>query len=86
MLVPSVTLPKLALAGFDVREPGASPVPESARLSGEPGASDVIASVPLATLALVGAKLTLKVTLWFAASVAGTVSPVSEKPVPLTLA
>ena len=86
LLLPRVTLPKLALVGFAVREPGASPVPESAILSGEPVASDTIATEPLAAPAVVGAKPTLNVTLWFAASVAGRVRPLTENPAPLTLA
>ena len=86
LLLPTVTLPKLALLGFAVREPAASPVPESAMLSGEAGASDTIASVPVADPAVVGAKPTLNVTLWFAASVTGTDKPLTEKPAPLTLA
>ena len=86
LLLPTVTLPKLALLGFAVREPAASPVQESAMLSGEAGASDTIASVPVADPAVVGAKPTLNVTLWFAASVTGTDKPLTEKPAPLTLA
>ena len=86
LLVFTVTLPKLALLGFAVREPAVSPVPESARLNGETVASDTIASVPLAAPAAVGAKLTLKLTLWLAVSVAGTDNPLTEKPAPLTLA
>ena len=86
LLLPTVTLPKLALAGFAVREPGASAVPESAMLKGETDASETIASVPLAAPAVAGAKPTLKVTLWLVASVTGTVSPLREKPVPLAFA
>jgi hypothetical protein len=86
LLVPTVTLPKLALLGFAATEPGASPVPESAMLSGEPAASDTIASVVLAALAVAGAKRTVKGKLWFAASVTGTDSPLTKKPAPLTLA
>jgi len=86
LLVLTVTLPKLVLAGFAVREPAASPVPERAMLSGEPVASDTIATVPLTAPEVVGAKPTLKVTLWFTASVVGRVSPVTEKPVPLAVA
>lgn len=81
-----VTLPKLALLGLLVSEPGASPVPESEILSGEPVASDTMASVPLAPPVAVGVKLALKVTLWFAARVTGSDSPLTEKPVPVTLA
>lgn len=86
LLLPRATLPKLVLVGFAVTAPGASPVPESGRLSGDPVASDTIASAPVAAPAAVGAKPTLKVTLWFAASVTGTESPLTEKPAPLALA
>jgi hypothetical protein len=85
LLLPTVTLPKLALLGFAARDPGASPVPESAMLSGELAASDTIANVALATLASVGANFTAKGTLWFAASVTGRDNPLIEK-APLTLA
>ncbi len=63
LLLPTVTLPKLAVLGFAATEPGASPVPESAMLSGDPAASDTIASVALAAPAVAGAKLTVKGTL-----------------------
>ena len=63
LLLPTVTLPKLALLGFAVKEPAVRPVPESPILSGELGASETIATVPVTAPAAVGAKPTLKVTL-----------------------
>ena len=44
------------------------------------------AKFPLADPAAVGAKVTVNVTLCFAESVIGVVSPLTEKPVPLTVA
>jgi hypothetical protein len=55
-------------------------------LSGELGASETIARLPLAAPAAVGENFTVKVTLWLGVSVVGKVSPVIEKPVPVTLA
>lgn len=55
-------------------------------LSGELDASDTIDTVPLAEPAPVGAKVTVKVTLWFEDSVAGKVNPLTEKTAPETLA
>ena len=86
LLLPTVTLPKTALLGFAVRDPGASPVPESAMLKGETEASETIANAPLTAPAVVGAKPTLKVTLWPTARVTGTDSPLTEKPAPRALA
>ena len=55
-------------------------------LSGELDASDTIDTVPLAEPALVGAKVTVNVTLWFEESVVGKVNPLTEKTAPVTLA
>ena len=54
--------------------------------SGELDAFETIDTVPLAEPALVGAKVTVNVTLWFEDSVVGNVSPLSEKAAPVTLA
>ena len=54
--------------------------------SGELDAFETIDTVPLAEPALVGAKVTVNVTLWFEESVLGRVNPVSEKAAPVTLA
>ena len=49
-------------------------------------ASEVMARFPLTAPAVVGANTTLKVTLWFAVSVAGSVRPVTDRPAPVTFA
>ena len=54
--------------------------------SGELDAFETIDTLPLAEPALVGAKVTVNVTLWFEESVLGRVNPVSEKAAPVTLA
>lgn len=85
-LDPTTTFPKFNVAGETANWPGAVAVPESVRLSGELDASEIIDSVPLDEPALVGAKVTVKVTLWVEDSVIGSVNPLTEKTAPLTLA
>ena len=85
-LEPTTTLPKLREAGDTANWPAAVPVPESAMESGELEAFETIETLPLAALALVGAKVTENVTLWVDGSVMGKVNPVTEKDVPVTLA
>ena len=85
-LAPSTTLPKLRLVGDTANVPAAVPVPESAMLSGEFDAFDTTDRLPLAAAALAGVKVAVNVTLWFAVRVAGRVSPLIEKPVPLKFA
>jgi hypothetical protein len=77
-LAPTTTLPKLRLVGETANWPGAVPVPDSAMLSGEFVALETIDKVPLAAAALVGAKITVNVTLWPAVSVVGTFNPLIE--------
>jgi hypothetical protein len=55
-------------------------------LSFELSAVDTTARVPLAGTAAVGAKITVNVTLCFAESVIGKLSPLTEKPLPLMFA
>lgn len=62
LLLPTVMVPKLTLLGLGVSVPGATPVPDSAMLSGEFDASDTMLNVPLALAALAGSKTVLKVT------------------------
>lgn len=83
---PTTTLPKLRLAGETDNWPCAVSVPESAIFSVESFAVDRTASVPLADPVDAGAKVTVKVTLCFEERVTGKVSPLTEKPVPLTVA
>jgi hypothetical protein len=78
-LEPTTTLPKLRLVGETANWPAAVPVPERAILSGELEALDTTDRLPLAAAALVGEKVAVKVTLWFAVSVRGKVKPVMEK-------
>jgi hypothetical protein len=85
-LDPTVTLPKFNVAGDSDNCPGVVPVPESVTPSGEFDASETTDKLPFTVPALDGANLTVKVTLWFAASVVGNVRPLTEYPVPLTLA
>jgi len=62
-LDPSATLPKLRLVGDTANVPAAVPVPESPILSVEFDAFDTTDRLPLAAAALVGAKVTVNVTL-----------------------
>jgi len=85
-LVPTVTLPKLRLVGDTANCPAAVPVPESAMFSGEFDAFDTTDRLPLAAPALVGAKVAVNVTLWFALSVRGKLNPLIENTAPVTFA
>ena len=76
-LLPTVTLPKLRLAGLADKLPAATAVPESEIVSGEFEAFDVIVRLPLELPAAVGAKVTVAVVLWDAFSVIGVVRPLS---------
>lgn len=62
-LLPTVTLPKLRLVGFDPKVPGVTPVPDTlmVKVGFEP--FEVIVTVPDALPAAAGANLTLKVAL-----------------------
>ena len=55
-------------------------------LKGELEASETTETDPLAEPELNGAKIAVKVTLWFGLSVIGKVKPLVEKAVPLALA
>jgi hypothetical protein len=55
-------------------------------LTGELDASDTTDRVPLAAPALVGVKVVVKVTLWFAARLSGKVNPLREKAPPVRFA
>src|ERR1700723_1088333 len=82
LLNPMFTLPKLRLPGETVNVPAAPPVPERAMLSGEFFAFETIERLPLVEPLPVGAKVAVKVILWFAARLSGNVSPVIENPLP----
>jgi len=62
LLPPTATLPKSTLAGFALSAPSV-PVPLNAIVRGEPGALLVIDTLPLALVAVVGAKVTVKVVV-----------------------
>jgi len=83
-LLPTVTLPKLKLAGLGDRAPADTPVPDNIIVSVELEALDVTVTEPLALPADVGAKPTLKVVLCPAVSVTGVLTAPSLNPVPLT--
>jgi hypothetical protein len=85
-LDPTATLPKAKVAGETESWPGVVAVPESAMFSGEFDASDTRDRLPLKVPALVGANLTVNVTLPPAVSVVGKVRPVTENTEPVTLA
>jgi len=85
LLVPTVTFPKLTLAGLALNDPGPTPVPDKGISNGEFDASDVMVKVPLDELAATGLKVTLNETLWFGLSVTGSVNPLLENPAPVML-
>ena len=82
-MLPTVTLPKLRLVGFDPRVPAVTPVPDNASVSVGLDALDVMVTAPLAAPAPDGANFTLKVALCPAVSVTGAVMPLRLNPVPL---
>ena len=82
-LLPTVTLPKLRLVGFDPSAPGEIPVPDNPTVNVGFGAFEVMVTVPLTAPADCGVNETLKVAAWPAASVTGAAIPVRVNPVPL---
>jgi hypothetical protein len=85
-LLPTVTLPKLRLAGLGDSDPADSPVPDRGMLKVGFDAFDVIVTVPLALPAAVGVYVTVKLVLAPAANVTGVVMPLSVNPLPLIVA
>jgi hypothetical protein len=83
VLLPTVTLPKLRLVGFDPSAPGVTPVPDNGMVRVGFEAVEVIVTLPLALAADCGANVTLKVALCPAPSVIGAVIPLNVNPVPL---
>lgn len=81
-LLPTVTLPKPRLVGFDPSVPGATPVPDNGIL--RVGAVEVIVTLPLILPELPGVNVTVKLVLCPAASVTGAVIPLKLNPEPLT--
>jgi hypothetical protein len=84
LLLPTLTLPKLKLAGLGDRVPSVTAVPETGTVRVVFEASLVTVRFPLALPAASGAKTTLKDLLAPAARVNGTVTPLTLKPVPAT--
>src|ERR1700691_1012455 len=82
-LLPTVTLPKLRLVGFDPSAPGASPVPDKGMVRVGFGALEVTVRLPLTPAADAGVNVTLNVALCPAVSVTGAVIPLAVNPVPL---
>ena len=82
-MLPTVTLPKPRLVGFEPSEPGAIPVPDKGIVSVVLEAFEVMVTLPLALVAVWGANVTVKFVLCPAVSVTGAVIPVRVNPVPL---
>ena len=82
-MLPTVTLPKLRLVGFDPSTPAAIPVPDNGMVSVELEALDVMVTLPLALAAVCAANVTVKLALCPDVSVTGAVIPVRVNPVPL---
>jgi len=82
-LLPTVTLPKLRLVGFELSVPGATPAPDNGMVRAGLEAFEVIVTLPLTLPADAGVNVTVKLALWPAVSVIGAVIPVRLYPVPL---
>lgn len=81
-MLPTVTLPKSRLVGFDPSAPSETPVPVSAMVRFGLGAFEAIVTVPPALPAACGAKATLKVVLCCEFRSSGALIPLSEKSAP----
>jgi hypothetical protein len=86
LVLPTVTFPKLRLDGLAASSKLPAPVPESETVAGELVALLTTERLPVALPATDGAKVTVKVALWPAATARGRESPLMLKPVPVTLA
>ena len=84
LLLPTLTLPKLRLAGLGESIPAVTAVPETGTVSVALEASLVTVRLPVGLPADCGAKTTLNDLLAPAARVNGTVTPLTVKPVPVT--
>ena len=82
-MLPTVTLPKVRVVGFDPRAPGATPVPDNGMVTVGLEAFEVTVTLPLALPADCGVNATVKVALCPDVSVTGAVIPVKLYPVPL---
>ena len=85
LVTPTVTLPKLTLAGVtDIS--GCTPVPLSEIVAGELVALLVTVTLPERLPVVDGAKLTVSVTLWPAARVTAPEKPLTVNPAPVMAA
>ena len=86
LLLPTCTVPKGRLAGFDATVPAETPDPESEMLI--VGFDPLLAMLmlPLAKPLACGANATVKVALWPGERVIGSDSPVRLKPLPVGVA
>ena len=82
-MLPTVTLPKLRLVGFDPSAPGATPVPDNGMVKVGLDAFEVMVTLPLTLPADAGVNVTVKVALCPAVNVTGVVIPLRLNPVPL---
>jgi hypothetical protein len=83
LLLPTLTLLKPRLVGFDPNAPGATPVPDSGMVTVGLDAFEVIVTLPLRLPVDAGVSVTVKVAVWPAVSVTGAAIPLRLKPVPL---
>lgn len=83
-MLPTVTLPKLRLVGFDPSVPGVTPAADKGMVRVGFDAVEVTVRLPLALPADCGVKVTVKVVLCPGVSVTGAVIPARLNPVPLT--
>ena len=81
-VAPTVTLPKLRLAGFIANWPTDVPFPESTTVKLETSALEVTTKLPLIVPVLCGANCTPKVKLCPGTSVNGKLNPLTLKPAP----
>lgn len=84
LLLPTVTLLKPMLVGFDPNTPGATPVPDSGMFSVGLDAFEMMVTLPLTLPADTGVNVTVKLALCPPVSVTGAVIPLKLKPAPLT--
>lgn len=81
--LPTCTLPKAMLDGFEASAPAVTPVPLSAMFSDGLVALLLMAMLPVAFPAAAGAKVAVKAALCPLLRVTGSAGPVRLKPVPL---
>lgn len=82
-VLPTVTLPKLRLAGLTLNCDGDVPIPDRGTVTFEIGELDVRSKLPLAFPLACGAKVTPNVKLCPADNVIGSVNPLSVNPLPV---